>query len=153
MQARLYTLARLPCKGDGNGRRKPRSRGLIAGGSMGGPMESATAEPQTVPAFFQAALERLGDKPILEDRAGQVTIGTLLTDAAAAAQALERRGVRAGDRVGLWADNSRRWILADLAIQVAGCTLSRHLDYLDNGQATQGSRKVPGCSAESGWSR
>src|SRR5262245_22886773 len=83
-------------------------------------MDRATAAPATVPAFFQAALERLGDRPILEDRAGTVTIGTLLSDAAAAAEGLARRGVAPGDRVGLWADNSRRWILADLAIQVAG---------------------------------
>jgi long-chain acyl-CoA synthetase len=35
------------------------------------------------------------------------------------AQGLARHGVRPGDRVGLLADNSRRWIVADLAIQVA----------------------------------
>jgi long-chain acyl-CoA synthetase len=83
-------------------------------------MDRATAAPATVPAFFQAAFQRLGDRPILEDRAGTVSIGTLLEGAAAAAEGLARRGVAPGDRVGLWADNSRRWILADLAIQVAG---------------------------------
>ena len=74
----------------------------------------------SVPAAFQAAFERLGDRPILEDAAGTVTYSALLGDAAALALALERRGLRPGERVGLWADNSRRWILADLAIQAAG---------------------------------
>ncbi len=30
--------------------------------------------PRTVPAYFQAAIERLGDRPILEDRAGTVAL-------------------------------------------------------------------------------
>jgi long-chain acyl-CoA synthetase len=74
----------------------------------------------SVPAAFQAAYDRLGDRPILEDRDGTVPYSTLLSNAAALAFALEKRGLRPGERVGLWADNSRRWILADLAIQVAG---------------------------------
>jgi long-chain acyl-CoA synthetase len=76
--------------------------------------------PRTVPAHFAAALERFGDKPILEDRDGTVTLSQMLSDAAAAAEGLRRRGLRAGDRVAFLADNSRRWIVADLAIQVAG---------------------------------
>src|SRR5690349_15202431 len=82
-------------------------------------MPTASPAPRTVPAFFQAALDRLGDRPILEDKAGTVSLAEVLAQAAAVAEALARRGVRAGDRVGLWADNSRRWIVADLAIQVA----------------------------------
>ncbi len=74
----------------------------------------------SVPAAFQAAFDRLGDRPILEDRDGTVSYGTLLSSAASLALALERRGLRKGERVGLWADNSRRWILCDLAIQTAG---------------------------------
>ncbi len=75
--------------------------------------------PESVPASFQAAYERLGDRPILEDRAGTVSYGQMLATAAAVAHGLRRRGLEAGDRVGLWADNSRRWIVADLAIQAA----------------------------------
>src|SRR5437762_9876628 len=83
-------------------------------------MPRAPSEPKTVPAYFQAALDRLGDRPILEDRHGTVALSEVLASAAAVAEALVRRGVRPGDRVGLWADNSRRWIVADLAIQAAG---------------------------------
>ncbi len=74
----------------------------------------------SVPAAFQDALDRLGDRPLLEDRQGTVALAELLTFAAAAAHGLRKRGLQAGDRVGLWADNSRRWIAADLAIQLAG---------------------------------
>ncbi len=74
----------------------------------------------SVPAAFAAALERLGDRPILEDKDGTVPYTTLLSSAASLATALEGRGLLRGERVGLWADNSRRWIVADLAIQVAG---------------------------------
>lgn len=76
--------------------------------------------PRTVPAWFQHAFERLGDRPLLEDRAGTVAFSSVLREAAAVAVALRRRGLVAGERVGFWADNSRRWIVADLAIQTAG---------------------------------
>src|SRR5262245_45491009 len=76
--------------------------------------------PQTVPAAFVAALARLGDRPLIEDRAGVVTLASVLETAAAVSHGLRGRGLRRGDRVGLWADNSRRWIAADLAIQAAG---------------------------------
>ena len=74
----------------------------------------------TVPAHFAAALARIPDKAVLRDRAGEVTLRDMLSQAAAVAEGLRRRGVRPGDRVGFLADNSRRWIVADLAIQLAG---------------------------------
>ncbi len=81
----------------------------------------ASAEPTTIPAYFQAAVVRVGrDRPCITDRAGSLTIGEILDAAAAVAQGLKRRGLAPGDRVGLWADNSRRWLATDLAIQAAG---------------------------------
>ena len=78
-------------------------------------------EPRhTVPACLLAALEVVGDKRILVDRGVDVSLGTLLRDAAALAEGLRQLGLKPGDRVGLYADNSRRWILSDLAIQCAG---------------------------------
>jgi long-chain acyl-CoA synthetase len=95
------------------------------------------AERATVPAHFAAALVRLGDKPILEDREGTVGLKALLEDAAALARGLERAGVRPGDRVGFFADNSRRWIVSDLAIQVAGAiSVPRGTDTPDDEAAT-----------------
>jgi long-chain acyl-CoA synthetase len=80
----------------------------------------APAPPTTVPGWFLAARERFGDRPILEDREGTVGLARVLADATAIAAALERRGLSRGDRVAFWADNSRRWIVVDLAIQLAG---------------------------------
>ncbi|MDJ0973850.1 MAG: long-chain fatty acid--CoA ligase [Planctomycetota bacterium] len=74
---------------------------------------------RTCPAFFVDAFRRVGNKPLLFDRKGEVPLGDLLRDAAAAAEGLRRLGVEPGDRVGFYADNSRRWILTDLAIQCA----------------------------------
>jgi long-chain acyl-CoA synthetase len=87
-------------------------------------------EPRhTVPDCLLAAAEVVGDKRILIDRGVDVTLGTLLTDAAALAEGLRQQGVKPGDRVGLYADNSRRWILCDLAIQCArGVSVPRGTD-------------------------
>jgi long-chain acyl-CoA synthetase len=47
-----------------------------------------------------------------------VTLQELLDRAAALAEGLRKSGVKPGDRVGVLADNSRRWIATDLAIQL-----------------------------------
>jgi long-chain acyl-CoA synthetase len=75
---------------------------------------------RTVPAHFAAARDRYGNRPVLTDRAGSVGLVDLLDDATALAAGLRAAGVERGDRVGFAADNSRRWILADLAIHLAG---------------------------------
>jgi long-chain acyl-CoA synthetase len=86
----------------------------------------------TVPAYFAETLARLPDRVVLEDRAGTVTLSEMLAQAAAVAEGLRRRGVRPGDRVGFLADNSRRWIVADLAVQLAGAiTVPRGTDTPD----------------------
>lgn len=59
-----------------------------------------------------------GDAPTLFDRQGHVTYREMLDRAAAVAEGLRHSGVKPGDRVGLIADNSRDWIVADLAIQL-----------------------------------
>jgi len=76
--------------------------------------------PRTVPAHFVRAIERHGDIPILIDRAGSVTLRELAADVARTANALLALGVEKGDKIGFYADNSRRWILTDLAIMLAG---------------------------------
>ena len=76
--------------------------------------------PRTVPAYFVHAIEHHGDIPILIDRQGSVTLRELAADVARVANALRTLGVKKGARIGLYADNSRRWILTDLAIMLAG---------------------------------
>ncbi len=75
---------------------------------------------RTVPAYFVRAGARHGDLPILEDRDGTVSLRELMDRAASAAEGLRKAGVGKGDRVGFYADNCRRWIQTDLAIQLAG---------------------------------
>ncbi len=75
--------------------------------------------PRTVPAYLARALERHADRVMLEDREGTVTFAELCGQAARAAEGLRRLGVAPGDRVAFYADNSRRWILTDLALQLA----------------------------------
>lgn len=75
---------------------------------------------RTIPAHLVRALEFHADLPILEDRAGTVTLRELTDLAARAATGLRKAGVGKGTHVGFYADNSRRWILTDLAIQLAG---------------------------------
>ena len=77
-----------------------------------------SSTPQTVPAWLELARQRLGSKTIQRDRQGDVSLETMLARAARAAEGLRKHGVKPGDRVGLLADNSRDWIVADLAIQL-----------------------------------
>jgi len=74
----------------------------------------------TVPAFFVRALERHGDLEVLWDKAGTVTVRRLTEDAARLAEGLRQAGLERGAHVGFYADNSRRWIVCDMGIQLAG---------------------------------
>jgi len=74
--------------------------------------------PETVPGWMHRAFETLGAIPIQEDRKGRVSLEEMLGRSAAIAEGLIKAGVKPGDRVGLLADNSRDWIVADLAIQL-----------------------------------
>ena len=77
--------------------------------------------PRTIPAHMTDALQRLGPEHVaLQNRKGTVTLGQVLADAACVAHGLEAAGLKRGDRVGFYADNSPRWIVVDLGIQLAG---------------------------------
>ncbi len=75
---------------------------------------------RTVPAWFAAAGRRWPDRIALQDQEREVPLFTLLDESARLAEALRRAGVRPGDRVGFYADNDRRWIRTDLALQLIG---------------------------------
>ncbi|MGE0190406.1 MAG: long-chain fatty acid--CoA ligase [Planctomycetota bacterium] len=81
---------------------------------------SSTPPPRTVPAWFAAAGRRHPDRTALQDAETEVKLSTLLDESARLAEALRRAGVEPGDRVGFYADNDRRWIRADLALQLVG---------------------------------
>ncbi|QHL89824.1 AMP-binding protein [Sphingomonas changnyeongensis] len=103
--------------------------------------------PNLVTMFFTRAEER-GDAPFLWARRGGTWQSISWADAArrvtALAQALERMGLKPGDRVMLVSENRPEWCIADLAIMAAGCvtvptyttnTERDHQHILDNSGA------------------
>jgi long-chain acyl-CoA synthetase len=84
----------------------------------------ANTQPETFPGLVDAIAARFGGRTFLPRRHGQgggsVTYSELRDDVRNVARALLARGVRRGDRVGLIAENSYTWILADLAITYIG---------------------------------
>jgi long-chain acyl-CoA synthetase len=99
----------------------------------GGPLETTTGErhghavpliakaPPTLPALFAHFCAEHGDKEFLVDGSLRMTFGE--THAAArrlAAALVGVHGVEPGDRVGLAARNSASWIIAHMAVLMAG---------------------------------
>jgi long-chain acyl-CoA synthetase len=88
------------------------------------PMTSAAKEKLTIPDLFTATVARCAEQPAL----GVIENGHLMWiswcelsgRAHAWAAALTARAVRPGDRVAQLSPNCEGWILADLAIQIAG---------------------------------
>ncbi|KAH2820733.1 hypothetical protein KXV85_003043, partial [Aspergillus fumigatus] len=78
--------------------------------------------PQTIPHAAKAAAEQWGDWTGLIGPSGSWTFAQLWADARATASAFWASGLRRGDRVGIWAPNSREWILAALGAQTLGAT-------------------------------
>lgn len=77
--------------------------------------------PPTMPAFFAHFCAEHGAKEFLVDGDWRLTFAETYALAHRLAQALvSRHGVRKGDRVGLAARNSANWIVAQMAIVMAG---------------------------------
>ncbi len=78
-----------------------------------------TAIARTLPAHLEATRARFPDQAAQRDADGEVSREELLRHAAQLAEGFRRIGIQPGDHVGFIADNSRRWLLADLALQLA----------------------------------
>jgi HIP---CoA ligase len=70
-----------------------------------------------------AAAERHGDRPAVVDGEARLTWAQLAVEARRFGGALVTAGVEPGDRVGIWAPNGHRWIVAVLGLFSAGATL------------------------------
>jgi acyl-CoA synthetase (AMP-forming)/AMP-acid ligase II len=84
--------------------------------------------PRTVPELLFDAAARFGDAVAIRDdtapaHATTYTFGGLADAAAQAAAAFATRGVRPGDRIGMWAPNTAEWIVAALGAACAGAVL------------------------------
>ena len=79
--------------------------------------------PRTIPGAAKAAAEQWPDVPglIVGDRTW--TFAELWADARSSASAMLASGVGHGDRIAIWAPNTREWILAALGAQTVGATI------------------------------
>ncbi|MDE2436545.1 MAG: FadD3 family acyl-CoA ligase [Sphingomonadales bacterium] len=79
--------------------------------------------PPTIPHAAMAAAARWGAAPAVIERGETWTFAELWHRSRAAASALLTRGIAAGDRVAVWAPNSREWIVAAIAVMTCGATV------------------------------
>lgn len=79
--------------------------------------------PATIPFAARAAAERWPDRAGLIAGEDSWTFAQLWADARAAASAMAASSVGRGDRVAIWAPNSREWILAALGAQCLGAAV------------------------------
>lgn len=79
--------------------------------------------PETIPAAAAQAAAAWPDVIALIDGARQWSFAALWADARAAASAMHAAGLAHGDRVGIWAPNSREWIVAALGAQSLGAAI------------------------------
>jgi acyl-CoA synthetase (AMP-forming)/AMP-acid ligase II len=82
-----------------------------------------TALPLTIPHAAQLAAERWGDAPAVLERGEVWSFNRLWAESRAAASALLARGVTHGDRIAIWAPNSREWVVAALAAMTCGAAV------------------------------
>ncbi|MEW2357601.1 FadD3 family acyl-CoA ligase [Spirillospora sp. NPDC029432] len=79
--------------------------------------------PGTIPALVEHAAAVHGDREALVDGDVRWTYAELAAEVRGAAHAAAARGVRPGDRVGIWAPNGRHWIVHALGLACAGAVL------------------------------
>jgi acyl-CoA synthetase (AMP-forming)/AMP-acid ligase II len=79
--------------------------------------------PLTIPHAAQAAAGRWPDRPALIVEGQVWTFAQLWADARATASAMLASGLRRGERIAVWAPNSRAWILVALGAQALGAAV------------------------------
>jgi HIP---CoA ligase len=77
----------------------------------------------TIPSLLATTVARHGDRPAVVAGDQRLSYDELAARARDFAGALVASGVEAGDRVALWAPNSREWIVAMLGLFQAGAVL------------------------------
>ncbi|OYO16578.1 fatty acid--CoA ligase [Enemella dayhoffiae] len=87
-------------------------------------MDDTVSAPVSIPHALAAAAADAGDRPAVIEGDQVLTHEGLWATAREVAAALVAQGVRPGDRVGLWAPNSLRWVVAAYGILCAGAVLT-----------------------------
>ncbi len=81
------------------------------------------APEQTLPGALRRAAAHHGARTSLVDGTTRLTYADLLDEVRSAARGYVALGVQPGDRVCVWAPNSREWVVSALAASYAGATL------------------------------
>ncbi|MET9487985.1 FadD3 family acyl-CoA ligase [Nocardia sp. NPDC006630] len=89
--------------------------------SIGG--GAASVPVSTVPALVADRARRYPDAVAIAGPGGRVTYAELAEQVGAVTRAAIASGIEVGDRVGMWAPNSDRWIVTALGMLGAGATL------------------------------
>ncbi len=79
--------------------------------------------PLTIPHAAEAAARRWPEAVALIEGGETRTFSQLWDECRAAASAMLERGVERGDRVAIWAPNSRQWVIAAIAAQSCGAAI------------------------------
>jgi acyl-CoA synthetase (AMP-forming)/AMP-acid ligase II len=77
----------------------------------------------SIAAMTAGVAERFGDQPAIVEGDIRLTYAQLFAEARRFGAALVASGIAPGDRVGIWAYNSREWIVALLGLFQAGASL------------------------------
>ena len=85
-------------------------------------MDSAPL-PLTIPHAAARAAARWGDAPAVIENGETWSFSRLWEQCRAAASALLARGVGEGDRIAIWAPNSREWVVAAVGAMTCGATI------------------------------
>ncbi|MET9856130.1 AMP-binding protein [Streptomyces sp. NPDC006450] len=87
------------------------------------PQQPQPQPPATLARLPEYAAAAYGEREALADGEVRWTFARLAAEISAAARAAIAHGIRPGDRVAIWAPNSRRWITAALGAVGAGAVL------------------------------
>ena len=79
--------------------------------------------PQTIPALISAAAQQHPQRIAIREEGVELSFAALDALRLQATRALMSVGIRAGDRVAVWAPNCHEWVAAALAIHSAGAIL------------------------------
>jgi HIP---CoA ligase len=93
---------------------------------MDGPHANWSSEGRktdTIPHLAAAAAAAIGDQPSVIERGETWTYAQLWREVRRCASALIAAGVVCGDRIAIWAPNSREWIVAAIAAMSAGAAI------------------------------
>ncbi|NNH74267.1 AMP-binding protein [Nocardia uniformis] len=77
----------------------------------------------TIPALLTDRAERFGEVFAISGPEGRLTYTELAERAARVTRAAMSSGIEPGDRVGIWAPNSARWVVTALGLLGAGATV------------------------------